>query len=49
MRSGRWKRTVSSVVVVPHFTRVKWAASTMSLPRSQTSSLSAMARGVRPR
>ena len=28
---------------------VKWAASTMSLPRSSTRSLSASARGARPR
>ena len=36
IRSGCSKRTVSRVVVVPHLTCVKCAASTMSLPRSQT-------------
>ena len=49
MRCGRSKRTVSTVVVVIRPVVVMCAARAMSLPRSQTRSLSAIARGVRPR
>ena len=49
MRCGRSKRTVSTVVVVTGPVLVICAASAMSLPRSQMSSLSCIALGVRPR
>jgi len=43
-----WERG-SDMALAAHFTQVKCAASTMSLPRSHTWSLSASARGVLPR